>query len=102
MASPTSSPAHAKFTSTKEEMTMIRKIASKAQKLYKKHHGETLDLMSLEMDLDATNSNGCPMDFAKLLAADNFNLMHDVIGIANHIDRSTGELKNCFLPRCSK
>ncbi len=60
------------------------------------------DLMSLEMDIIATHTNGCPLDLQKLLNADAFNFAHDIVGINNHIDRETGELKNCFLPRCSK
>lgn len=63
--------------------------------------GHTLDRQSTEMDLVATHANGCPMDFAKLEAADNFNLMHDVFGIARHIDRETGKLTNHFVPRCA-
>jgi hypothetical protein len=92
----------AQFNATRDELELIHKIAKRAQKLYKKLHGKKLDLVSMEMDLDATHSNGCPMNFEKLLAADDFNLLHDVIGISNHIDRNTGELTGHFLPRCSK
>jgi len=62
---------------------------------------KTIDALSLDMDLCATHANGCPMDFAKLLAADNFNFWHDVDGIRRHIDRTTGRLTHCFLPRAS-
>jgi hypothetical protein len=60
------------------------------------------DRMTLVMDLQATHANGCPLDFDKMLKADDFNLAHDAFGIANHIDRTTGKLTDCFLPRCSK
>ncbi len=90
-----------KFTATAEEYFIIHKISIRAQAYYKEIHGETLDLQSMEMDLEAVHCNDCPMDFKKLLAADNFNLMHDVIGIINCIDRDTGKLTRCFLPRCS-
>jgi hypothetical protein len=59
-------------------------------------------LQNLRMDLTATHANGCPMDFAKLLATDNFTFGHDISGIDRHIDRSSGKLLNCFLPRCAK
>ena len=31
--------------------------------------------------------------------ADDFNLMHDVTGINAHINRYSGKLERCFLPR---
>ena len=50
--------------------------------------------------------SGChlsnPLDLDKLLDADDFNFMHDVLGIMKHIDRKTGELRDFFLPRFSK
>lgn len=55
--------------------------------------------MDLSMDLTACHANGCPLDLDRLLAADKFNFIHDVVGIARHIDRSTGRLQNCFTPR---
>ncbi|WP_156397337.1 MULTISPECIES: DUF6874 family protein [unclassified Sphingomonas] len=58
--------------------------------------------LSHRMDLVATHANGNPMDFAKLLAADDFTFAHDIGGIDRHIDRRTGKLLGHFLPRCSK
>ncbi|MCC2110380.1 MAG: hypothetical protein KDJ40_23540 [Hyphomicrobiales bacterium] len=55
--------------------------------------------ISFEMDMTATHANGCPMDFARLLAADDFNFLHDVYGIARHLKRETGELLDMFRPR---
>lgn len=31
-----------------------------------------------------------------------FNVMHDIIGINNCLDRTTGDLLNCFWPRFAK
>lgn len=61
-----------------------------------------LDRMTLVMDLSATSANGCPMDFAKLAKADAETFAHDVYGIVRHIDRATGKLGDCFLPRTAK
>lgn len=62
--------------------------------------GEDIDArLSLEMDLVATHANGCPIDFERLLAADNFNFVHDICGIARHLNRETGELLDMFRPR---
>lgn len=58
--------------------------------------------MTCTMDLIATHANGNPMDFGRLLSADNFNFSHDVCGIARHIDRNTGRLMGFFSPRFSR
>lgn len=60
--------------------------------------------INLMMDLcaaDGVNGNA-PIDWDRLLAADDFNFMHDVSGICRHINRDTGELENCFVPRFTK
>lgn len=53
------------------------------------------------MDLTACHANGCPLDFDKLSKFDDFNMAHDILLIERHIDRSTGKLGDCFLPRCA-
>jgi hypothetical protein len=54
------------------------------------------------MDFRATHANGCSLDFEKLLSFDDFSFLHDWHGIAKHLDRRTGRLQNCFVPRCAK
>lgn len=60
------------------------------------------ELMDAEMDLIAAHANGCPLDFARLVAFDDANFGHDVFGIRRHLNRNTGELLGHFLPRCAK
>lgn len=60
-----------------------------------------LDTVATAMDLTACHANGCPLDFLKLAAADEFNLSHDVYGIVNHLERDTGQLRGEFQPRCA-
>lgn len=88
------------FDASAADRELIRDIVQRAVKVAKKH-GSKVDPEDLEMDLRATHANGCPMDFQKLLGADDFNFIHDVFGIRRHIDRSTGELTDYFLPRCA-
>ena len=57
------------------------------------------DRMSMEMDITACHANGCPLKLVELLTADEFNFTHDVYGIHRHLDRTTGKLLDCFLPR---
>lgn len=54
----------------------------------------------LNMDLSACHCNGTPMDFAKLLAAEDHHFGHDVWGIRRFMDRETGKLLKNFSPRC--
>lgn len=80
----------------KEDHELISKIVDrviKEQPFIKK--------MDLSMDIAAVHCNGNKLDLEKLLNADNFNFNHDVFGIMRHIDRTTGKLQDCFLPRCS-
>lgn len=59
-----------------------------------------LDKLDLAMDLTACHLNGCPLRLKELLEADEFNFAHDVFGIRNHIDRTTGKLTGFFEPKC--
>ena len=53
------------------------------------------------MDISAAHK-AQPLDIDRWLAADDFNFMHDLIGIHNHINRETGKLENSFMPRFAK
>lgn len=59
-------------------------------------------VLPMRMDLVAVNANGCPIDFERLLAADDLNFLHDVAGIARFINRETGRLDDGFRPRFSR
>ncbi|KKK55056.1 hypothetical protein LCGC14_3078450, partial [marine sediment metagenome] len=39
------------------------------------------------------------LDLARFLEGPDFDFAHDVWGIRNHLNRETGQLENCFLPR---
>ena len=85
-----------RFDGTKEERLTIVDIAKRAVKQFPE-----LDFLDTQMDICATHANGCTLRLKDLLDADDFNFGHDIIGIYNHIDRETGKLVNCFLPRFS-
>lgn len=85
------------FEATDEEMKLVSEASKRAMAL-----GLVRDRMDIEMDVLATNANGCTLDLNKLMAFDNFNFTHDIGGIARHLDRSTGRLGGCFLPRCAR
>ena len=82
------------FDISRADKDLVFAIVERAERL-----GWKGDRLSTIMDLTACAANGCPVDFDRLYEADDFNLMHDVAGVARHIDRGTGKLLNCFLPR---
>lgn len=86
------------FNATREESELINKIANRAVKAAA-DLGVRYDKMTAFMDIEACHCTGCPLDLARLLAADDGNFGHDVFGIRRYIDRTTGKLTNHFLPR---
>ncbi|OUJ13838.1 hypothetical protein [Acetobacter okinawensis] len=94
-----------KFTATPKEMEIIIRISRRVAELYVARGEEIIPMdvmLDIQMDLCAVHSSGCPMDFSRLENADDFNLMHDVAGIARHLDRRTGKLTDMFRPRFAK
>jgi hypothetical protein len=89
------------FRATKEEDALIEKIAIRAGKEVFQHTPDQT-LMDTAMDVMATHSSGCPLRLQELLDADAFNFAHDIAGIRRHLNRKTGELLDCFLPRFAK
>lgn len=88
------------FTASDDDRAIIKEIASRASALYGQMDIER-DVMDIIMDLEATHCNGCPLRLRDMLAANCYDLMHDIRGIANHLDRTTGKLTGWFLPRFS-
>jgi hypothetical protein len=82
---------------TREEAQLIMKIVQR----YRKVSTRLFDVMSLDMDISACHISN-PLRLKELLEADDFNFVHDVVGISNNINRTTGKLENCFLPRFTK
>lgn len=86
-----------KMDSTKEELDLIIKIIKRADD----ENLLSTDRLCLMMDLEAVHTNDVKLQFGKLLNFPRFDFAHDIVGIQNCIDRKTGKLTKCFLPRCS-
>lgn len=82
-----------RFDVSPEEFDTIAVIADRA---VAKRIGTRQDWL---MDIAATHRNGMPLRLKELAEADDFNFMHDVCGIRRHLNRDTGELGGCFVPR---
>ena len=57
--------------------------------------------MTILMDLAAVHHH-TPLRLVEMADADDFNLIHDVAGIGNCLNRTTGKLEDCFVPRFAK
>lgn len=82
------------FHTTREETILINKIIDRAASKVK-----NVNRMEANMDISACVANGCPLKLQEWLDAPDFDFFHDFYGIARHIDRTTGQLTDCFLPR---
>jgi len=90
------------LTATLKDRHLIEKIADRAVEriatlnvgLYRHNY--------CVYELTITHLNGCPLNLQKLLKAPNFDFLHDILGIRKNIDKRTGKLRNCFLPRSAK
>jgi hypothetical protein len=91
---------------TKKEQVVVDAIVQRALKLYDVLAAEQMrrrreDEAHVEMNLSAVHSH-TPLRLELLRDFDDFNFAHDILGIERHLDKSTGELKDHFRPRCAK
>ncbi len=85
-----------KWNASEFELSQILKIVER----YEKEFSESgITKTQLIMDIEACHCNGCPIDLCALLHATRYEFSHDVAGIVNHIDRTTGNLRDGFEPR---
>jgi hypothetical protein len=53
------------------------------------------------MDVWIVHANGCPLRLQELLDAEPYEFAHDVFEMRERLDRVTGQLTGCFVPRFS-
>ena len=80
-----------------EDYALVSEIVKRASKI----PGFEIKAKNLEMDIIATHISGCRLKLQELLDSMTGDFLHDICGIVNHIDRNTGQLQECFLPRYS-
>jgi hypothetical protein len=98
-------PKEVSFDATPDERRAIERCAKRAAALGLDDFNFTHDngvYVEIQMDLTAVHANGCPMDFKKLESFDDFNFMHDIVGIRDCLDRRSGKLLRNFSPRASR
>lgn len=87
------------FKVSRDEQKLIWRIIERANKLAGKFGDDSFDNTMSMMDITACHANGCPLKLPELLEASDEDFSHDIFGIRRHINRETGELEDCFLPR---
>ncbi len=79
---------------------IIVKIAERAVRLYAEQ-GMKIKKLDCMMDIETVDDSiGLKLD--ELLDADLSNFAHDIGGISRHLNRITGELEDCFVPRYAR
>jgi len=78
-----------------ENVALQSQIAKRLCKMVK-----GLKVIDVMITLDKLT--GVELDLHGLLFSSDFDFMHDMSGIFNFMDRETGKLKNCFLPRYAR
>lgn len=87
-----------KFRVTKAESEIIGKIADRAKIMFAQVQNPR-NKIEIVMDLTVVHANQYPLKLQGLLEADDSNFSHDVGGIYRYLDRDTGQLRDCFVPR---
>lgn len=81
-----------------DNFDIIVKIIERAETYAKRHAIQMDTRLTSIMDIDNAHQQH-PLDLEGWLAADDANFVHDFFGIRQHINRKTGLLEDCFLPR---
>ena len=81
---------------SKEDFELASKIADRA---ISELSTDTNNKQGLVMEIIAAHVSGCKLKLRPLLYANLGDFLHDVCGINKHLDRETGKLQDCFLPR---
>ena len=75
-------------------------IIERGEGMARKHRVGFNRLTSM-IDMEKANKQ-YPLDLERMLNADDINFAHDFFGIRKHMDRKTGKLGDCFVPRFAK
>jgi len=89
------------ITTSSKDRELIEKIVNRADNLFSSH-GNSIKKINIWLSIEAVHCNGCILNLRGLLGADEFNFLHDVCGIIQNVNQTTGKLENCFVPRYAK
>lgn len=84
----------------KREAKLLTEIVDRAEQLARRFKQRT-PRAAIAIDLVMAHRMQ-PLDLELLLKADDGNFAHDVFGIMRHIDRNSGAMRDCFVPRFAR
>jgi len=91
------------WKATKSDNDLAVDIADRAERLLARiPDAPKIERRDIMMDILAVHLNDHRLDLEGLLYADDGNFGHDVFGIVRHLDRETGKLQDCFVPRYAR
>ena len=90
------------FECSTQDHGLAQQITDRALALCARLGGDPCRRQDMLMDIVAVHANGCPLRLDELLTADDANFGHDVFGIRRYLDRDTGQLTRCFVPRFAR
>ena len=79
----------------REDVEAIGRICKRVYKTF-----PDIDYLTLNMDITAVHVE-TPLNLSKFESFRRLDFFHDVFGITRHLNRATGKLNDCFVPRCS-
>ena len=83
-----------------EDFELIVTIVDRGVELMRKNVSDTpVDIYEQLTFIIARAHLKIGLQLKELSEADDYNLMHDVIGIYNHIEYESGQMKDAFSPR---
>jgi hypothetical protein len=79
---------------------LLVRVAERAESLYE-DFGILENRTTIVMDLMNADTSLAPegLNFENLATCDHETFGHDMLGIRQHMNRETGQLEGCFLPR---
>jgi len=87
------------FAKFSPRQRLVAEFIARRWEAMQQRDGETGEgRKSTLMDLAAVHHR-TPLNLEALAVASDFELAHDVGGIRRHLNRRTGELEDCFVPR---
>lgn len=90
-----------KFSVGASDFDKIVEVAKRAEREVFPLLGLSQDRTTTLMDMSAAHKS-CPLDLDALLEADAHDFAHDVMGVRQHMDRTSGVLGGSFMPRFAK
>ena len=79
---------------------IAQRYESACTKAHVRHDDRMTTMMDLEFAVDHFKDLEGEMNLEALIAFDDADLLHDVLGIKRAIDRESKTFEPCFLPRC--